>query len=777
MRILMMLSLWLCCMVGEAQQKTPAQKPKKPMRDFAYLMQYADNLFKNGEYIKASRLYDICANMPEEEPLKARKKRDKCLELNRMREEAFNQFTKKNFKAAIVLYDKILTKSENPTDPIAAKYKKSIIEIQNTPLVIDLEILLKKADDMLSKGRLSDARILFQIVISAPENYKKTYVQAKIQEIDAINTALKEYQRLAYINPKKAKEILNKLSNQYGKDWTLIKKVEDEVENNLRRHNELMAIAKKRFRAADYAGALNKYTQATQIKGFTNIKIAKQKILDCENIIIKKQEIARLIIDPDKNNIVESNFKFILQKNPDDIPTRNEYYEFIKTMLVTAYKNNDCEKIKTTIVKLNFIDKNKGTTSNINQYVDRCDNNEKCFIRKSTFTINLKEATKNLFNARTTEDLSNVNQLLNQLKTECETYHECLSDSLCRVLSDTIRYTQKKIQRQKCMLESDNLLAISDSLFTINLCKEATATLKQIDTTCLVGNGLKLYRNTLARANSCFKKQMYNAFMDSTNKQIEKNYRIDAKRLLDSAMVYAPDSISFRRAYCQKNPELCKEIKNTDKTTKPCTDTTLKAKKTEFVIGANYLSFLSEVAINPMGTRFVFPNLVGSYYGGIRRNFIHYKKPFDFLIGLNFHSINTEVLQTQLFDQTISGSLKIQMVESTQEIKWHTIPDCPTKLRLFLTTGVSEGYSWSNAIAEELVFTKEFKNTTNQPIVGFLVSTGIDLPKSKKFGGEIAIFYSQKAGVYEHTSKKILNPFQTKTYYTMFGLRLSLRFW
>lgn len=772
MRLFIIILFGISCIICEAQKKYQPQKVKKNTTDFAYLMQYADNLFKQGEYIKASRLYDICANMYESESPRAKKQKDKCQELFKLQEDAFFQFTKKTYPQAIAKYDEILAR--NPADIIAINFRKSILEVQRTPPINDLEIILNKAEDLFQKGRLSDARTFYQIIISAPEKYKIPLAQAKIHEIDNVSASIKGYYSLSVQNPPKAKDLLTQLHSKYGDNWAPIKKIDDEYV--LRRADFLALVnsADRMFIEGYYSNALANYQKALKIPYFSDLIRGKSRILNCEEIIRRKKENAQLIVDPGMYNIVVGNFKYILNLNYKDSISRNEYYDYIKKDLIAADKYNDCNKIKVAIVKLTLIHKNRSIAENIDSFTGACDEKTKCFVYVNTFKENLKEVDRYIFNARTAEDLINVEDNLKKLQSECNNNSKCLNDSLCNTLKEKLEYTQKKLQKQQCILKADNLLTQSDSLFTLNSCKEAMQVLKKIDTTCLIGSSVKLYKNALLRSIKCFKLEMYNLYMDSTYKQISKKYQKDVKRLLDSALVYAPDSIAYRKTYCMRYPEICKkDIKEKE----ICTDTTRSAGKIELVFGINPLMFISEIGINPLNGQFIYPELKSNILVGTRYNFIRYRRHIDFPLGVYFNNIEANVSSSRLSNKFVTGSLNIQMIEIIPEIKWHSIAPCPDKPRFIITAGLSGGYSWANSVSKDLIFVDEFKNALQQPIVGFLSSIGFDIPKPKKFGFEAAIFYSRKGSLYDHQNKNLTSPFNAQTYYTLIGAKVGLRFW
>ena len=772
MRIFIIIGFLLCCMISEAQQKKQNQKAKSPLSDIENLMQSADKLFKQGEYIKASRLYDICAGMYESESPRAKEQKKKCQQLFKLQEDAFFQFTKKNYTQAIAIYDELL--AINPNDITAINFRKNVLEVQRTPPVNDLETLLNKADDLFQKGHLSDARILYQIVISAPEKYKTPLAQAKIHEIDQINTGIKGYTLLAVQNPKKAKEFLEQAKSKYGDSWGPIIIVEDDYVRLRRAFLALVNSADKMFTEGYYDNALANYQKALKIPHFSNLIRGKSRILNCESIIRRKEQNAQLISDPGKHSTIVGNFDFILNLNYKDSITRNDYYDYIKKDLIAADKYNDCDKIKLTIVKLTLIHENRSSGENIDSFTSDCDEKAKCFVIINTFRGNLKEIGSYIFNARTTEDLLNAETNLKKLQSDCNTNAQCLPDSLCKALKDTLAYTQKKLQKQQCIVKADDLLTRSDSLFTLNSCKEAMNVLKKIDTTCLIGNSIKLYKTALQRSTKCFKLEMYNLYMDSTYKQISKKYQKDVARLLDSALVYAPDSIARRKVNCMKYPENCKSVM---KEKEICTDTARSAGKIEFVFGINPLTTISEIGIIPLNGQLIHPELNSNVLLGARYNFIRYRKHIDFPIGIYFNTIEANVSSTTLANKFVTGDLNIKMVEIIPELKWHTIAPCPDKARFMITAGLTGGYSWASSVSKDLIFVDEFKTALQQPIVGFLGSIGFDIPKPKKFGFEAAIFYSRKGSLYDHESKSLTSPFKAQAYYTLIGIKVGLRLW
>ncbi len=772
MRLIIIIVFGISCVICEAQKKYQPQKTKKNTTDFAYLMIYADNLFKQGEYIKASRLYDICANAYESESPRAKKQKDKCNELFKLQEEAFLQFTRGNFVQATAKYDKILT--INSTDITSKNFRKNILEIQSTPPVNDLEIILYKANELFQKGRLTESRILYKIIIGAPEKYKTPFAQARINEIDNVNAEIKGYYSLAIQNLKKAKEFLAQLHSKYGNNWPPIKKVDDDYVYRRRDFLALVNSADQMFIEGYYNNALANYKEAIKIPYFSDLIRGKSRILNCEAIIQKKEQNAQLIADPGMYNIIVGNFKYILNLNYKDSITRNEYYDYIKKDLIAGDKYNDCNKIKVTIVKLTLIHKNRSIAENIDSLTSDCNGNVKCFIYVNTFKENLKEIDKYILNARSAKDLINIEHNLKKLQLECNINDRCLNDSLCNALKNKLEYTQKKLQKQQCIVKADNLLKQSDSLFVLNSCNEAMQILKKIDTTCLMNNSIKLYKNAFMRSIKCFKLEMYNLYMDSTIKQTSKKYLIDVNRLLDSALVYAPDSVALHRTYCMRYPENCT---SEEKDKEICKDTTRSERKIEVILGLNPLKFISKVGISPLSNQFVYPNLKEFFLIGLRYNFIKYRRHFDFPLEANFYKINTEIPSSRLSNKFIAGSLDIRMFEFIPQIKWHTIAPCPNKPRYFITAGLTGGYSWSNSVSKNLFFVEEFKTTVLQPLVGLFASTGFDLLKPKKFGIEAAIFYSRKGSLYDHHSKNLTSPFDAKTYYTLIGVKLGFRLW
>jgi hypothetical protein len=764
------LSTYLIVILCLVSNISNSQKPQSGESEFDFFMRKAELYFQKGDYLRAKNVFDYCAKMSHPLRVFALKKKETAINLYLFKETANRKFAEgddfeeRKILRQILAVNPLDKDSKDRLNANQNEAEKPIIASKptttSTPKPVPAKIVVSKPNQVEMEKYLAEAKKAIK-----DGDIKRARNQLRTLQID--NYKPNDIKNLIVV--------VNKIEDE-GK----LKQPPNGLDELKKQYNELLTEAKRRFKQENYSLAKRKYIEAQKV-GYGYRKAIDDKVNQIKIIESYLQDIQKIKNNSSLEEELFSLYSKVLAKNSDANKLRKEYFDLIadKLSIVNTYDETGCLRKQRLVSKLQEIDKTRFEGNpDYSKVIKDC---ESCNYNKLAFSEKLivVDRTLRAGNYRLATDF------LNEAKSQLESIM-CFKDAekvkFNNDIDTKLTNINNLIANDKCRSESERIVTLLDSLIFNKQFEEVKELSTKVDTSCLLNPYKIKLRDALKSSKWGLNDIERRILLDSADRSRKLNYNYDECNLILKAKLFCntkSDSIDIDAKFkngecnCVMYKRDCLEIRKGNVVV--CADSSKKFNVLfEAIIGIgvfNNFDLESYNIINLTNSNLsIIPQLP---LIGFRVNTYNYRKIFDFRYEFNYSSNDISIKRNTIN----TNQLNLKQFRNQFDIKLHTLPKCPTKLRYYVFSGINVTFSNTNILKQITEDIKLNNNLFDNKLWGgYSVGLGIEKSNHKRLikGFSLELFYSRNGIFYDRSKKLFINPTQSLATQNFVGTKLGL---